>query len=534
MTRTELPLVAAIESHGERLAIVDAAGEHSYAALLAASEGVAHWLLERERVARADSAAGAGGAVWEGSVAEAHDLDGERVALMIPSGFAYVAALLGVWRAGGVAVPLCIAHPAPELAHVLDDTGPRAVLAHRDFMDLLGGLATERGADLGLVPDVLTAGPEATGRYLPEIATSRRALILYTSGTTGRPKGAVSTHAALTANFESLVAAWGWEPDDRILHTLPLHHTHGIVNALLCALRAGATCEMMPRFEADAVWERLARGGITVFMAVPTIYRKLEQAWDVAPGETRTAWTEGARGLRLMVSGSAALPVLLFERWREIGGHTLLERYGMTEIGMALSNPLDGERRAGSVGRPLPGVEIRLVSPDGSVLADEEGASGEIEVRGPAVFLEYWGRPAETEASFHDGWFRTGDEAILEGGAYRILGRQSVDIIKTGGFKVSALEIESVLAEHPEVDECAVVGVPDPEWGEAVCVALVSPRDLTREELRDWAGERLARYKVPSRVLRVAELPRNAMGKVSKPPVRAWFESESIVEQTTE
>jgi malonyl-CoA/methylmalonyl-CoA synthetase len=470
-------------------------------------------------------------------VADNGDLDGERVALMIPSGFAYAAALLGVWRAGGVAVPLCVAHPAPELAYVLDDTGAGAVLAHRDYLDVIGPLATERGADLGLVPDVLTAEVEraaATGRTLPEIASSRRALILYTSGTTGRPKGAVSTHGAVAANIESLVAAWGWEPDDRILHVLPLHHTHGIVNALLCALWAGATCEMMARFEADAVWERLAAGGITVFMAVPTIYRKLEQAWDGAPEETRAAWTAGARGLRLMVSGSAALPVPLFKRWKEIGGHTLLERYGMTEIGMALSNPLIGERRAGSVGRPLPGVEIRLVSSDGSLLADEEGASGEIEVRGPAVFLEYWGRPAETEASFHDGWFRTGDEAILEAGAYRILGRQSVDIIKTGGFKVSALEIESVLNEHPEVDECAVVGVADPEWGEVVCVALVSSRDFTREELRDWAAERLARYKVPSRVLQAAELPRNAMGKVSKSPVRAWFESESIVEQTTE
>jgi malonyl-CoA/methylmalonyl-CoA synthetase len=518
MSGTELPLVAAIESHGNRVAIVDAAGEHSYADLLAASESVARWLLRRD------------------GVAPAHDLDGERVALMIPSGFAYVAALVGAWRAGGVAVPLCVAHPAPELAYVLDDTGAGAVLAHRDFLDVMSGLASARGADLGLVPDILKAGPEGApaGADLPDISSGRRALILYTSGTTGRPKGAVSTHGAVAANIESLVEAWGWEADDRILHVLPLHHTHGLVNALLCALWAGATCEMMARFDADAVWERLAAGGITVFMAVPTIYRKLEQAWDAAPEKTRAAWTVGSRGLRLMVSGSAALPVPLFERWKEIGGHTLLERYGMTEIGMALSNPLDGERRAGSVGRPLPGVEIRLVDSAGVVVDQAEGATGEIEVRGPAVFLEYWERPAETEASFHEGWFRTGDEAILESAAYRILGRQSVDIIKTGGFKVSALEIESVLAEHPAVDECAVVGAPDPEWGEAVCVALVSSRDVARDELRHWAAERLARYKVPSRVLRVAELPKNAMGKVNKPRVAACFESESIIEQTTD
>jgi malonyl-CoA/methylmalonyl-CoA synthetase len=520
MTRTELPLIAAMQPHGEWLAIVDAEGEHfSFAELLAASECVAGWLLDRS--------AGGGRA----------DLEEERVALMIPPGFSYVAALLGVWRAGGVAVPLCVSHPAPELAYVLDDTGAGAVLAHRDFLGVVAGLVSERGADLGLMPDVLTP-PESegsqSGRDLPEIASDRRALILYTSGTTGRPKGAVSTHAALAANIESLVAAWGWEPDDRILHVLPLHHTHGIVNALLCALWAGATCEMMARFEAEAVWRRLAGSGITVFMAVPTIYRKLEQSWDAAPEEERGALTAGASGLRLMVSGSAALPVPLFERWKEIGGHTLLERYGMTEIGMALSDPLDGERRAGCVGRPLPGVDIRLVDSAGNVVREAEGATGEIEVRGPAVFQEYWARPADTEAAFHDGWFRTGDEAILEGGAYRILGRQSVDIIKTGGFKVSALEIESVLAEHAEVGECAVVGVPDAEWGEAVCIALVSSRDIAREELREWAAERMARYKIPSRVLRVAELPRNAMGKVSKPRVKEWFESESIGEQTTE
>jgi malonyl-CoA/methylmalonyl-CoA synthetase len=511
MTRTQLSLVSNIESHGEWLAVVDASGaQFTYADLLEASESVARWLLDRE------------------GLADAEDLGEERVAIMIPSGFPYVAALLGVWRAGGVAVPLCIAHPAPELAHVLDDTGASAVLAHRDFLDPVAGLAAERGADLGLVPDILAPAPGAGSdgsRRLPGIASGRRALILYTSGTTGRPKGAVSTHDSLAANIEAMVGAWGWEPNDRILHVLPLHHTHGIVNALLCALWAGATCEMRPRFDAEAVWERFEAGGITLFMAVPTIYRKLEQAWDSAAEDEREVMTAGAGRLRLMVSGSAALPGSLFERWKRIGDHTLLERYGMTEIGMALSNPLDGERRAGSVGRPLPAVDIRLADSEGNLVTEADGATGEILVRGPAVFLEYWGRPDETEASFRDGWFRTGDEAILEDGAYRILGRQSVDIIKTGGFKVSALEIEGVLREHPEIDECAVVGIPDPEWGEAVCAALVGPSDLTRDELRNWAADRLARYKIPARVKRVPELPRNVMGKVNKPRVQAWFES---------
>ncbi len=509
MTAGRLPLVEAIESHGDGLAIVDGAGEHSYSDLARASERVARWLLHRGGGDRAD-------------------LEGERVALMIPSGFEYAAALLGVWRAGGVAVPLCISHPEPELAHVLRDTGSSMVLARADVRDPVAAPAAELEADLGLVGEALAfpgLEPPASGSPLPRVAADRRALILYTSGTTGRPKGAVSTHASLAAGISSLVEAWGWEADDRILHVLPLHHTHGIVNAFLCSLWAGATCEMLPRFDADTVWKRFEAGRITVFMAVPTIYRKLERAWDEAPEERRDAMTEGARGLRLMVSGSAALPVTLFERWKTIGGHTLLERYGMTEIGMALSNPLHGERRAGSVGRPLPGVEVRLVDSAGAVVIPNEGATGEIEVRGPAVFLEYWGKPEETRASFRDGWFRTGDEAAFESGSYRILGRQSVDIIKTGGYKVSALEIEAALRDHPGIEDCAVVAVPDPEWGEAVCVALEGPGRVSRDEIRSWASERLARYKVPTRVRHVPELPRNAMGKVNKPRVQSWFES---------
>ena len=261
-------------------------------------------------------------------------------------------------------------------------------------------------------------------------------------------------------------------------------------------------------------------------MAVPTIYAKLLAAWEAAPPERREAWSEGCRRLRLMVSGSAALPVSMLERWREVSGHTLLERYGMTEIGMALSNPLEGERRPGFVGRPLPGVEIRLVGEDGRPV--DEGEPGEIQVRGPTVFREYWRRPEETEASFHDGWFSTGDMAVLENGAYRILGRSSVDIIKTGGFKVSALEVEEVLRTYPGVADCAVVAVPDEEWGERVAAALVptagAERSFDGTELRAWMKERLAPYKVPSLFLTLPELPRNAMGKVTKPAVQKLFE----------
>jgi malonyl-CoA/methylmalonyl-CoA synthetase len=234
--------------------------------------------------------------------------------------------------------------------------------------------------------------------------------------------------------------------------------------------------------------------------------------------------------MRLMVSGSAALPVSVLAKWRAISGHTLLERYGMTEIGMALSNPLHGERRPGFVGFPLPGVTVRLADDRGRPIEDD-GRPGEIEVRGPTVFLEYWRRPDATRQAFRDGWFRTGDVALREDGYYRILGRNSVDIIKTGGYKVSALEIEEVLRTHPALRECTVVGVTDPEWGERVCAAVIcrDPESLTLEALRAWAKERLAPYKVPSRLLVLDALPRNVMGKVTKPAVQALFEERRDV-----
>ncbi len=488
-------------STSDGVAIVDAAGEHDYSELRAGAATVAAELL---RAAGTD------------------DLAGVRVAVHVPAGFDYVAALLGTWRAGGIAVPLCLSHPEPELAYVLDDTRAAVVVAGGPDESTLRRLAGERGAMFVAPPSdrthVHTEGPP------PDVPPDRPALILYTSGTTGRPKGVVLTHRNLNATVDALVGAWGWSDDDRIVHVLPLHHTHGIVNALLCALAVGATVDLLPEFDASAVWNRFVDTPATLFMAVPTIYNRLIKNWEAAAPDEQARRTAGARKLRLMVSGSAALPVPVLERWREITGHTLLERYGMTEIGMALSNPLRGERRPGTVGRPLPGVDVRLLDEAGREVAERE--PGELHVRGPAVFREYWERPAETAAAFREGWFRTGDIAIVEDGAYRILGRRSVDIIKTGGYKVSALEIENVLGGHPDIEECAVVGVNDPEWGEAVCAAVVARRKLGRDELRDWARERLAPYKLPTRVRCLAQLPKNAMGKVTKPQVRTLFEND--------
>jgi malonyl-CoA/methylmalonyl-CoA synthetase len=347
--------------------------------------------------------------------------------------------------------------------------------------------------------------------------------MLFTSGTTGKAKGVVHTHANISAQVRTLVSAWEWSAYDRTQLVLPLHHVHGLINVVCCALWSGARCEMSPRFDAELTWQRLASRQLTVFMAVPTVYHRLITSWDNALPDEQQVRSNGARQLRLMVSGSAALPVQTLARWRDITSHTLLERYGMTEIGMALSNPLHGERRPGTVGAPLPGVRVRLVDEQGSEVA--LGTPGEVEVRGETVFLEYWRNAQATREAFRDGWFRTGDVAVIENGYYRILGRTSIDIIKSGGYKISALEIEEVLRMHPAVAECAVVGVPDEEWGERICAAieLAGGQTLALAELQNWTREHLAPYKIPRALQCVSALPRNALGKVIKPDVSKLF-----------
>ncbi|RYD31712.1 MAG: long-chain fatty acid--CoA ligase, partial [Verrucomicrobiaceae bacterium] len=263
---------------------------------------------------------------------------------------------------------------------------------------------------------------------------------------------------------------------------------HGIVNILGCALWSGALVEAFPRFDAHIVLPRVAEGAYTLFMAVPTIYSKLTSLLEKSSPEN-DAIIRGFASLRLMVSGSAALPASLHRRWADLTGQVLLERYGMTETGMMISNPFHGERRSGAVGQPLPGVEIRLRGEQGEIITTD-GEPGEIQARGPAIFSEYWRRPEATAESFEDGWFRTGDMAVRETGYYRILGRLSVDIIKSGGYKLSALEIEAALLDHPAIRECAVVGLEDETWGETVAVAAAlesGVETFALEDLQQWA-----------------------------------------------
>jgi malonyl-CoA/methylmalonyl-CoA synthetase len=485
--------------YGDRRAIVAPEGVFTYRELMETAEAVAAALLGgREDLAQA------------------------RVCFLVPPGWDYIALQWGIWLAGGIAVPMAVTHPPAELAHVLDDSGPELVVAHPELATCVAHVAAARGVPLRLTTELV-----GTGR-LPAPDPGRACMMLYTSGTTGRPKGVVITYANVQAQLESLSQAWGWSSEDRILLHLPLHHVHGIVNVLTSALWNGATCEILPSFDPCGVWTRLGSGELTLYMAVPTVYRRLIDAWEAADAETRSTWSGGARRCRLMISGSAALPVHTLERWEAITGHRLLERYGMTEIGMALSNPLEGERRPGYVGRPLPGVEVRLVDDVDRTVAP--GAPGHVQVRGATVFERYWERPEETSAAFtRDGWFRTGDQAVVEDGSYRILGRSSVDILKSGGEKISALEIEEVLRSHEAVLDCAVVGLPDPVWGDRVCAAVVARAEpsVSAADLRAFAKDRLAPFKVPKEIMLVAELPRNAMGKVTKPSVRELFGSRA-------
>jgi len=506
---TDVPVLPArARQHGHLVAIVDRAGSCTYAELLAGAERLGASLL-----------------------AEARDLAEARVLLLTPPTHAFVVGQWATWLAGGVSVPLSPAQPPAEWRYVAGDARATHAVVAPEFADAFAPVAREFG--LRVLAPVAPHDPFDTGNGFashppawPALTRDRRALMLYTSGTTNRPKGVVLTHGTLEAEMTCLVEAWAWTAADCILHVLPLNHTHGLVNILGCALWSGAVCELAPAFDPIAVWTRLASGDLSLFMAVPTVYRRLIAAWHEATPDQQRRWAVGAAAMRLFVSGSAALPVRLLDEWRDITGHTLLERYGMTEIGMALSNPLDGERRPGSVGTPLPGVEIRLL--DDEARDVEPGTPGELHVRGAGVFLEYWDRPEATAEAFRPGgWFRTGDVAVLEDGRYRLLGRRSVDIIKTGGEKVSALEIEDALRDHPAIADCAVVGLPDAEWGEMVAVVVVVEPDggpvPDLAALRDWARARLAPAKLPRRLLVADALPRNAMGKVSKPQVIQMF-----------
>ncbi|GLT71670.1 hypothetical protein SLA2020_436700 [Shorea laevis] len=501
-------------------------------------------------------------------------LGGARIGIVAKPSAEFVAGILGTWLSGGVAVPLALNYPEAELLHVMNDSEISMVLSTFDHHEFLQDVASKCAARFSLIPPVPSISSQKDvhdpqhgeidehGNFQGNIENLSEdpALIIYTSGTTGKPKGVVHTHKSISAQVQTLTEAWEYASADQFLHCLPLHHihhtlyifrlrnfhtilslyihVHGLFNALLAPLYAGSTVEFMPKFSVRGIWQRLresypvdgtkANDAITVFTGVPTMYSRLIQGYVAMDPELQAASASAARQLRLMMCGSSALPQPVMQQWESITGHRLLERYGMTEFVMTIANPLKGMRKAGTVGKPFPGVQVKILAEDEN--GDGTDGVGELCIKSPSLFKEYWKLPEVTKESFIDGgFFKTGDAGkVDEDGYYIILGRTSADIMKVGGYKLSALEIESVILEHPAVAECCVLGLPDKDYGEAVCVLIVPDADtkrkqeedlkpaLTLGELCTWAKDKLAPYKLPTRLFLWESLPRNAMGKVNK------------------
>jgi len=430
-----------------------------------------------------------------------------RVAVWATPELETAVAVTGALLAGVAAVPLNPKSGDKELTHIVSDSAPSLVLA-------------APGAELPSALDHLERLDVDAGRTAPlpeeRAGDGDPALVVYTSGTTGPPKGAVVPRRALAATLDALADAWQWTDRDVLVHGLPLFHVHGLVLGTLGPLRRAGSVRHLGRFSTEGVAREL-NDGATMLFGVPTMYHRIAEA---LPGDPELAKALG--GARLLVSGSAALPVHDHERIAAATGRRVIERYGMTETLMNTSVRADGEARAGTVGVPLPGVELRLVEEDGTPITEYDGESvGEIQVRGPNLFTEYLHRPDATAAAFTaDGWFRTGDMAVREPDGYvRIVGRKATDLIKSGGYKIGAGEIENALLEHPGVREAAVTGEPDADLGERI-VAWIVPSDPqappSDAELADHVARRLAPHKRPRVVRHLDVLPRNDMGKIMK------------------
>lgn len=484
-------------------------------------------------------------------------LDGkvqERVTFLCPNNASYLVTQWACWISGQIAVPLNPAHPSSMLDYFINDSSSALLITVPEYVNKLESRKSHGTFKLIVLEESLykdiakracleskkaPRGPPPSalkGGLNPTVYYKQNALIIYTSGSTGPPKGVVLSFRNIFAQTTSLIRAWEWTENDTILHALPLHHMHGIVNALLCPIQCGARCIMLPKFDVATVWRYLLgteQAKVNIFMGVPTMYVKLIEEYDknINGGSITANYVKATcrQNIRLMVSGSAPLPLPVFNRWHEVTNHHLLERYGMSEIGMALSNPLNGKRKPGYVGTPLPGVSVRIVEGK-TVLAEgteygttcmfkDNSCIGELQVKGDNVFVEYWNKPEATAKEFTgDRWFKTGDSAQYIDKSYKILGRLSVDIIKSGGYKISALFVETVLLEHSEIVDISVVGLPDYTWGQKVVAVIVTKNGkyLTVSVLKEWAKEKLPSYCVPSTVKCVPVIPRNLMGKVNK------------------
>ncbi len=439
---------------------------------------------------------------------------GDRVAVQVEKSLEAVELYLGAVAAGGVFLPLNTAYTASELEYFLSDATPSVVVCDPSRETEIAPLAetaqlfTLAGDGTGTLADALTeAAAEPVSRGADDLAA-----ILYTSGTTGRSKGAMLSHDNLFSNSATLRDYWQFTENDVLIHALPIFHTHGLFVATNVALLSGAKVHFHAAFKPDLVIE--AMPSATALMGVPTFYTRLLDDARLTP--------ELASNMRLFISGSAPLLVDTHERWEERTGHRILERYGMTETNMNTSNPYDGERRAGTVGFPLPGVELRVMGAEGPLPSGEIGV---LEVRGSNVFKGYWQMPEKTAEELRlDGWFITGDLGIIDESGYVSIVGRGKDLIITGGFNVYPKEIEALIDDIEGVLESAVIGIAHPDFGEGVVAVVVPENDsLTPDDVQGIAAEKLAKFKQPKQILFLPELPRNTMGKVQKKALRETY-----------
>jgi malonyl-CoA/methylmalonyl-CoA synthetase len=429
---------------------------------------------------------------------------GDRLCVYLPNRLEFIELFLAATRLGVIFVPANVLYRGREIGHIVRDAEPVAVVTDEALREHVAG-----EVPVWLVEELrIEARAQPETRLVSVTDADAPAAIVYTSGTTGVAKGAILTQHNFVVNAINLVTAWQFTPADRLLLTLPLFHVHGLGNGLHCWLASGCRMKLTERFVHDqaAGWMQSFRP--TVFFGVPTMYGRMLD-WDEEPAKGIGA------GMRLFVSGSAPLPAAVLEEFQRMYGQTILERYGMSETLMNLSNPYVGERRAGSVGLPMPGVRVRNLSPEGEPVAD--GETGELHLKGPNLFAGYWRRPEATEAAFREGgWFRTGDLAVRSAdGYYTLQGRRS-DLIISGGFNIYPREIEEFLAEQPGVLEVAVVGVNDARRGEVPVAYVVTEGELDTAGLESACRAHLASFKVPRAFVRMGALPRTALGKIQK------------------
>ncbi|MGB1271585.1 MAG: AMP-binding protein [Endozoicomonas sp.] len=493
-----MPLLTQIIGHPpEQTAIIDGEGSHSYGNLVNQARHLANTLKQgtfKPVAPLGDEHSGAS--------------QRECIAFLADRQASSAMALIAIWLSESIAVPLDPTMSQPEWQWRIRNLDIKQLIYPPSLSAKVHYLAQSTNIKLVCTRD-LSETPVAL--KLP--STEDNALILFSSKTL-HPFPVVHSFRSLMAQVQAVLQLWQWQPEDRLLHVMPLAHSHGLISGLLSAMAAGSCCEMVYHFKVQPIWKHLSTGKASLFTAVPTLYQYLVDVWHKAPDHQRRHWQKGAQKLRQCITGATPIPPGLQEQWQQITRKPLLFRYGTTEAGLILHGTSNTRQYPGIAGEPFPGVSLRVVDDIGRVLAR---GPGELEVRSPQLFKEYYGSPDVTQESYDHGWFRTGNLVTRSGNIYQLLGQRNPETIEAGGYRVSAREVEVVLDNHPRVSECAVLGAPCELWGEAICACIVpKTASLNLGEVREWLTPSLAAYKLPVRLALLDQLPKTPEGAIDR------------------